>query len=322
MAPEPGDKLLFLRYVRTFIMTMLTFLGTGGGRFVTLMQERSTGGIYLEDKVKVHIDPGPGALHALKRNRIDPTQTDCIAVSHCHPDHYANAEVLIEGMSFGKKGRAGALFAPRSVITGSEKVGPAISRYHQGKLREIVVAKPFDRFRLGDLEMMATPAVHSDPDCIGMRFVTTNGDVSYVADTEMREEVIEAHKGARVLVLATTRPLRSRIPFHLSTEDAARFASVIRPELCVLTHLGRRFLRESPKKQAEWVKARTGVETVAARDDMKVTMGPRVEVLYMTKPGSYVIKGAHKHRQDAACPDREKGPPMAEPPPPQVGGPA
>ena len=52
-------------------MTRLTFLGTGGGRFVTLNQERSTGGIYLEDGYKVHIDPGPGAVHALKRNRID-----------------------------------------------------------------------------------------------------------------------------------------------------------------------------------------------------------------------------------------------------------
>ena len=259
-------------------MAKLTFLGTGGGRFVTLMQERSTGGLYIEDGARVHVDPGPGALHALRRNRIDPTQTQALLITHCHPDHYANAETLIEGMVTGKKMTRGFLIGPRSVIKGNGTIGPAVSRYHQQKLKNVIMTSPGKVHRINALEIQATPSFHSDPDAVGFRFITSHGQISYVADTELRPDIIEAHKGARVLILATTRPLRSRIPHHLSTEDGAVFAETIKPELCLLTHLGKRFLREGPKKQAEWIRDRTGVNCVAARDDMTIHIGSDIKV--------------------------------------------
>jgi phosphoribosyl 1,2-cyclic phosphodiesterase len=260
------------------IMAKLTFLGTGGGRFVTLMQERSTGGLYIEDGIRVHVDPGPGALHALRRNRIDPTRTDALVISHCHPDHYANAETLVEGMVTGRRGKRGTLVGPRSVTTGNGKIGPAVSPYHQQKLQKVITVSSGDSRRLNGLEVTATPSMHSDPDAVGFRFDTTGGLISYVADTELRSEVIKAHKGARILILAVTRPLKSRIPHHLSTEDASVFADEIRPELCLLTHMGKRFLREGPKKQAEWIRERSGVNTVAARDDMAIHLDTDIKV--------------------------------------------
>jgi ribonuclease BN (tRNA processing enzyme) len=260
------------------IMSKLTFLGTGGGRFVTLMQERSTGGLYIEDGFRVHVDPGPGALHALRRNRIDPTQTQAILISHCHPDHYANAETLIEGMVTGRGGRKGTLIGPLSVIKGNGKNGPAVSRYHQQKLERVLVCSPGSEHMLGDLKFKATPSIHSDSDAVGFRFETSGGVISYVSDTELGNEIVKAHKGARILILSTTRPLRARIPHHLSTEDAAVFADEIRPELCLLTHLGKRFLREGPKKQAEWIRERTDVTTVAARDDMTIHLSEDIKV--------------------------------------------
>ncbi len=260
------------------IMAKLTFLGTGGGRFVTLMQERSTGGLYIEDGVKVHVDPGPGALHALRRNRIDPTQTQALMITHCHPDHYANAETLIEGIVTGRRGKRGTLIGPRSVINGNGKNGPAVSKYHQQKLGNVILTSPGKEHTLHNLKVKATPSIHSDPDAVGFRFHTSGGIISYVADTELRDSVIEAHKNARVLILATTRPLRSRIPHHLSTEDAAVFAEEIRPELCLLTHMGKRFLREDPKEQADWIRERSGVTTLAARDDMAIHLSSELKV--------------------------------------------
>ncbi len=259
-------------------MPKLTFLGTGGGRFVTLMQERSTGGLYIEDGTRIHVDPGPGALHALRRNRIDPTRTDALVISHCHPDHYANAETLVEGMVTGRRGKRGILIGPRSVTKGNGKIGPAVSRYHQQKLNRVITVSPGNSYDLKGLEIRAAPSMHSDPDAVGFRFRTSGGYISYVADTELRSEVIKAHKDARILILAVTRPLISRIPHHLSTEDAAVFAEEIRPELCLLTHMGKRFLREGPKKQAEWIRERSGVTTVAARDDMAIHLDGDIKV--------------------------------------------
>ncbi|MCU0800070.1 MAG: MBL fold metallo-hydrolase [Candidatus Thermoplasmatota archaeon] len=258
-------------------MTRLVFLGTGGGRFVTLMQERCTGGMYLEDRARINIDPGPGALLAMRKYGLDPTATDALLISHCHPDHYASAEMLIEGMVMGKKGRSGTLIAPRSVIKGGPKIGPAVSKYHLQKLQEVRTVQQGQEFNIGPMVGTATPSLHSDPDAVGFRLRTEHGDISYVADTEMREEVIAAHKGARVLILANTRPLHARIPNHLSTEDSGVIAQKVKPEVCILTHLGRKVLRDGPQKQAEWVKNRSGVNCLAARDGMAVLLGEELE---------------------------------------------
>ncbi len=258
-------------------MTRLVFLGTGGGRFVTLMQERCTGGMYLEDRARLNIDPGPGALLAMRKYGLDPTVTDGLLISHCHPDHYASAEMLIEGMVMGKKGRSGTLVAPRSVTKGGPKIGPAVSRYHLQKLQDVRTVQRGQEFNIGPMVGTATPSLHSDPDAIGFRLRTEHGDISYVADTELREEVIAAHKGARVLILANTRPLHARIPSHLSTEDSGVIAQKVKPEVCILTHLGRKVLRDGPQKQAEWVKNRSGVNCLAARDGMAVLLGEELE---------------------------------------------
>ena len=271
-------------------MTRLTFLGTGGGRFVTLNQERSTGGIYLEDGYKVHIDPGPGAVHALKRNRIDPTHTNGIMVTHCHPDHYANVETLMEGLNTGRHGRRGFLIAAHSVTRGRGKLGPAVSQYHQGKMDRIITVIPGDRFELGNLKGTATPAFHSDPDSVGFRFETRDGVISYVSDTELREGITDAHKGARVLILATTRPLKARIPNHLSTEDSAVFAEKVRPEIVFITHLGKKMLKEGPRKQALWIQDRSGIRTFAAEDDMRVLIRDSIEIISRRRNRRYEVR--------------------------------
>ena len=78
----------------------ITFLGTGGGRHTTMYQVRSTGGMLIEhDGRFLHVDPGPGALTQMHRIRYDLTRTESLIVSHCHPDHYSDAESVLEGMS-------------------------------------------------------------------------------------------------------------------------------------------------------------------------------------------------------------------------------
>lgn len=270
-------------------MTRLTFLGTGGGRFVTLTQERSTGGMYLEDGYKVHIDPGPGALTAMKKSRIDPLKTDGILVSHCHPDHYSDAEPIMEGIGLGRRGRYGFLVGPVTVTKGKGRIGPAISRYHKTRIRQIITVGAGDHFKVHGLKGIATPSVHSDPEGIGYRLETKNGIFSYIADTEMTDEVIKSHEGARILVLAVTRPIGARIPNHLSTEDAVEIAKRIEPELCLLTHQGKKFLKEGPAVQAEYIEEGSGIRTIAAEDDMIVSFKSGIDVFSRKKSRSVPV---------------------------------
>ncbi len=259
------------------MITRLRFLGTGGGRFSTIFQSRATGGVYLESGMKIHIDPGPSGLNQMKNMHLDPTKTDVLLISHCHPDHYTEGEIMVEGITQGGKKRRGLLAASKSVLEGINDIGPAISSYHRSLINHRIL-EPGDFLNLGPVDMEATPSIHSDPTTVGFKFHTKNGVISYVADTAISDEVIEAHRGARVLILPVTRPRSSRIDWHLSTEDTVEFIKRIEPEITFFTHFGLKMLRVPPEIEAYWAQEETGYRVIAAKDGMSVSIGTRITV--------------------------------------------
>ncbi len=252
-------------------MTNITFLGTGGGRFATIYQTRSTGGIFLDGTRRMHIDPGPGTLLRMKQLGIKPTDLDAVFISHSHPDHYTDAEVLIEAMSRGGLEKRGIVLAAESVIKGDGKFGPAISGYHCSLPEVLKILLPGDEYDLG-VRVKATRSFHADFTTIGLQIFEREGMIAYVSDTELREEVIEQNMGARIIILPVTRPLGERIKGHLCTEDAAKIVEAIRPELAIFTHFGLKCIREGPNLQAEWTWKKTGIKTIAAVDSMTISM--------------------------------------------------
>jgi phosphoribosyl 1,2-cyclic phosphodiesterase len=264
-------------------MSRLVFLGTGGGRFAAILQARATGGIHLQlegpggQPVRIQIDPGPGALVRMLDRGIDPLRTDVIMVSHCHPDHYTDTEMLIEGMTNGGNQRTGALVASRSVVEGVEGFGPAISKYHVVRPGLVKVVAPGDSVDLFGIKVEATASAHSDPSSVGFRIHTRDGILGYVCDTAFSDEIARSHRGSRILVLPVTRPVKMPIPFHLTVEDAAAMAEIVKPELCLLTHFGMRVIKEGPPKAAGWIQNKTGVRTVAGTDGMEWDIGKELK---------------------------------------------
>ncbi len=265
-------------------MSRLVFLGTGGGRFAAILQARATGGIHLHlerdngQPYRIQLDPGPGALVRMLDRGIDPLRTDAILVSHCHPDHYTDTEMLIEGMTDGGNKHIGALLASRSVLEGVEGFGPAISKYHVVRPGLVRVVAPGDSVDLGGILVEATPSAHSDPSSVGFRIRAREGIIGYVSDTAFSKEVAESHKGSRILILPVTRPLKMPIPYHLTVEEAAAFAEIVRPELALLTHFGMRVIKDGPEAAAAWIQAKTGVRTVAGKDGMEWELGKELKM--------------------------------------------
>ncbi|HOB39087.1 MAG TPA: MBL fold metallo-hydrolase [Methanomassiliicoccaceae archaeon] len=257
-------------------MTSLTFLGTGGGRFATIYQVRATGGIIIQDEGRLHLDPGPSALAGMKSLSLDPSHTDCVMVSHCHPDHYADAEMLIEGMTQGGYRRHGKLITARSVLEGGGRFTQAISRYHQSLPEKVIKVAPGDRFHASGMVVEATPTVHSDPDGVGFIFHTGAGPVSYIGDSEANECLYRSHLGSRVLIVNLTCPTSSKIPKHMHTEDAAMLISKIRPEVAVLTHFGIGVIVDGIEAQVRYIEEASGVRTIAAEDFMTIDIGKRI----------------------------------------------
>jgi phosphoribosyl 1,2-cyclic phosphodiesterase len=261
----------------------LRFLGTGGGRFTTIYQARSTGGCLLEAGLRVHIDPGPGALLRARQEGEDPTATRAVLVTHAHPDHYSEAEVAVEGMTKGGTVKRGTVVGSKSVIEGTDTHDAVFSRYHKDRPSEFFAVAPGDNFKLGTVSVRATPSKHSDDTTVGFRFTTGEGVIGYLADTALEETVVAAHRGSRVLVLPATRPRHSRIEWHLCSEDIVAVLKAVRPEIALLNHLGLKMVRSGPEKEAAWIEEQSGVRTVAAFDGMRVVVGDAIEI---AKPAS------------------------------------
>ncbi|UCC94054.1 MAG: MBL fold metallo-hydrolase, partial [Thermoplasmata archaeon] len=216
---------------------------------------------------------------------------------------------LLEAMTNGTHTSRGFLAGSVSVLEGDGEIGPAISPYHRSVVGEAHVLTPGDVVDIGHMKVTATPAFHSDPTTVGFRIGTTNGDIGYVPDTTLKEEVIEANRGVRVLIVPLTRPLRARIDHHLCTEDAADLVNGVKPELAVLNHLGLKLLREDPDMQAEWITKKSGVETLIGQDLMRVRLTERITV---KGPGEGRSRGRRGRRHGRRGRHRKRGPPSPD----------
>jgi len=258
----------------------LVFLGTGGGRFATITQKRRTGGIrILSENLNVHLDPGPGALIYSLNMGLDPQKVRAVLVSHAHPDHSNDAEILVEAMTSGMTKKRGVLAASHSVLLGNEVCEPSISRYHQQMPEKVIEAKPGIAFKVNDVKILATEARHSDPDAVGFRLETREaGDIAYTSDTEFFEGIGKFYKGVRLLILCTMRPSGEPWKGHMTTDDAIRILEEARPETAVITHFGMKMIFGGPNREAELIQHKTGVPTIAALDEMRLNINEEIRI--------------------------------------------
>ena len=248
----------------------LDFLGTGGGRFVMTSQRRRTAGIRLTQRdTHVNLDPGPGALVFSIWADLNPQRLNGLIITHCHPDHYTDAEVFIEAMTDGTRAKQGVLAGTKSVLRGADGIGPCISGYHQGLLRDLIEMYEGTAFSVGELDFTATEARHSDPYSVGLRVSSSQGGIGYTSDMGYFPGLADSYTGLRLLILCTMWPRGKPINIHLNTDGALRVLEESRPKACILTHFGMRMLNAGPEGEAAYLQEETGIPVVAARDGMK-----------------------------------------------------
>jgi phosphoribosyl 1,2-cyclic phosphodiesterase len=258
----------------------IIFLGTGGGRFATITQKRRTAGIrMLSEGLNLHLDPGPGALVHSIDGGLDPQKINAIFVSHCHPDHYTDAEVLIEAMTHGMTKKRGLLAAAKSVLNGNNVCEPSISKYHQQMPEQIIEAVPNTKFQVSNFDVLVTKAMHTDLDAVGFRFETSDfGDFAYTSDTEYYEDIDKYYEDVRLLILCVMRPSGKPWKGHMTTNDAVKIVEATRPEQVVLTHLGMQMIFKGPAIEAKLIEEETKVPTVAATDGMHIIFDKEIKV--------------------------------------------
>lgn len=251
----------------------LNFLGTGGGRFATISQKRMTGGFRIDniDNKNIHIDPGPGALVRSHQYGLNPRKLNMILVSHCHTDHYTDAEVLIEAMTQGMTKKTGNVIASQSVLEGYDDIGPSISKYHQSKPK-VSLLKAGEEVKIDDVTIKGTRTVHGDPTCVGFNINYNDFTLSYTADTEYFPELHEDHKGSDVLIGCVIKEGERKIKGHLRTMDFEKLIEEVQPKVAIMTHLGVNLIMNNPFQNTRNITENTGIRTIAATDGLTINL--------------------------------------------------
>ncbi|MCX6818319.1 MAG: MBL fold metallo-hydrolase [Candidatus Aenigmarchaeota archaeon] len=248
----------------------ITFLGTAGGRILIMTQMRASGGWILEmDGETIHVDPGPGALVRAKQYGVDLRKLTAIAISHAHPDHYTDTEIIIESMTNGTRKKRGILLGNEHAIKGGSDYRQVVSPFHLRLLEKYRALEPGKMMKVGSIEITATPTKHREEKGIGFVFRGSK-TLGYAGDGEYFAGMERHFEGCDYLILNVLRPRSANWPGHMNTAQAKELISKVRPKLVMIQHFGMLMVKAGPEKEAKWIEEQTGVRTIAATDGMNI----------------------------------------------------
>ena len=252
----------------------ITFLGTGGARFVTITQARATGGWILELAGEmVHIDPGPGALVRAKQYGVNLQKLTGIVISHAHPDHTTDAPLVLEAMTQGALKKKGTVLANETAFKGSDDFVPVFSKYHLKAAGRCEAMEPGKKASLGNVQIEAIRAEHPEPKALGYVFSGEGLKVGYTGDGEHYEGQEKHFRGCDYLLINCPHPRGTKYKGFMNAEEARKLIEGAQPGTAVLTHFGMRMMRGVAEKEARWVQEEARIKTVAARDGMVIDSG-------------------------------------------------
>ena len=252
----------------------LTFLGTGGARFMIISQLLASGGIWLSlSGSEILLDPGPGCIVQATKRKLNTRKLDAIIVSHRHLDHAADVNIMVEAMTEGGLRHHGRLFAPADAL-GEE---PVMFSYLKKNLDGIEVLAAGKSYTVGQRHLHhagAPPAPGGDlrhrlQDAAAHLLLHRRHALfrrTWCASTPPSCSIIN------VVFLEPRFPALSTPPLpidHLSVPDAEAIIAAIKPKAAILTHFGMNIWRAHPWEVAERIAQRTGIKVIAARDGMK-----------------------------------------------------
>ena len=126
----------------------ITFLGTGGARFMMINQLLASGGLWLNlGGTEILVDPGPGCIVQATKRKLKAEKLSAIILSHRHLDHSADVNIMVEAMTQGGHKRHGRLLAPADAL----ETEPVIFSYLKNYLEGVEVLQEGKSYSIGDI---------------------------------------------------------------------------------------------------------------------------------------------------------------------------
>jgi len=259
-------------------------LGTAGGSVAVNKQLRASGGIIVRVRgIQFHLDPGPGALIKAREYGVNVRANNVILCSHNHISHCNDVNIIIDAMTHVGIDKLGILIGSKSVLQGSEKDRPYVTRKHRQRVEKTLALDSGNVVKFGNnIELFTLKTKHSDDSAIGFKLFCDKFVIGYAGDTAYFEGIVDGLKGCDILILNVLKPFGYKDENNLSSDDVVRIVKGVKPSLVIITHFGQKMLEQNPIYQAREIQRLTDVQTIAARDGMTIN------------PNTYSVSLKHK----------------------------
>jgi ribonuclease BN (tRNA processing enzyme) len=191
--------------------------------------------------VRLLLDCGPGALHRCAAFDIPWTAITHVALSHFHPDHFAELPMLVYALKY-------TAIPPRSeplVVLGPPGVVRLVKALAHGYgdwLLDpgfpiaILDIEPGEPFPLDAELMLETFPVPHTAESVAIGLTAPEGRLVYTGDTGSSPELARWASGCDLLLAECSLPEAQAIEIHLTPERAGDLAREAGAKRLVLTH--------------------------------------------------------------------------------------
>lgn len=191
---------------------------------------------------RVLLECGSGVVSRLKPYcDFRRGELDAVVISHLHPDHFCDLLVLryAHHRSMLERG-----VPPLRVYAPAEPLPER--QVLEYRSLEVVTTQPESCLLIGDLEFTFFATDHAIP-CHAMRIVSGGRTLFYTADTAYAPALVEAARGADVLLAEASflsRDKGENVPKHMTAAECGQMAAAAGVKRLLLTHFWPEYPRE------------------------------------------------------------------------------
>jgi len=187
------------------------------------------------------LDAGSGCSTSMVAAGVHMGRLDALFLSHFHPDHTADLVPLLFCLAnpVGPvRTRDLPLFGPVGLKDHHRALQTVYGRWIRPREAEVVLGelRPGDRVTVGDVTVSAFPARHSGHALV-YRVEAEGRVLCYSGDTEPCDGVLEAARGADLLLCECALGESDKVRGHMRPSDVGRLASRAGCGRVVLCHL-------------------------------------------------------------------------------------
>jgi ribonuclease BN (tRNA processing enzyme) len=213
----------------------------GTGTVAPSARRSSAAHFVRRDGVRLLLDCGPGTLHRLATFTIPWQELTHVALTHFHPDHFADLPMLVYALKYTTvppRRDPLVILGPRGVVrllkSLAEGYGPWL--LDPGFPIVILDVQPGEPFPLDrDLTLETFPVPHTE-ESVALGLTAPEGRLVYTGDTGPSTDLARWASGCSLLLAECSLPESMAIDMHLTPERAGDLAQAAGARRLVLTH--------------------------------------------------------------------------------------